>query len=159
MDGVPLESGQVAVLCCGNRAEADGAREAEPDVAWQVVGLYRPGDEIEYARGPVLWLDTSRIDPPTAARAIDHADLMVWYEVINPTRVITTDGGPAADDYSNLMIFVPDGHRVVAHAVRGAAAPECLPSTAGKVMRSGDLWVLARLQDIDECEDCVLRHG
>ncbi|GAA1406411.1 hypothetical protein [Catellatospora coxensis] len=159
VDGVPPESAQVPVLRCENRAEADDVRKAAPDVAWQVVALYRPGDEVEHSGNPVLWLNTSKIDPRTAARAVDQADLVVWYEVINPIRVTTADGGPAADDYSNFVIVVPDGYRTVAHAVTGATAPECLPSTAERVLRSHDLWVLARLRDADVCENCVLRHG
>jgi hypothetical protein len=55
------------------------------------------------------------------------------------------DGEPAADDYSNVAIIVPDGHRTVAHAVRvGVAVPECMPGGAERVLPSDDLWALAQ---------------
>jgi hypothetical protein len=96
-----------------------------------------------------------------AARAIDQPDLVIWYEVINPVRAIMVGGGPAADDYSNVAIIVPDGHRMVRQVVGvGGEAPECLPGVAEQVLRSGDLWALARLQEIIEvCQACALRHG
>jgi hypothetical protein len=74
----------------------------EHDVAWLVVELYRPGVLLEPASHPVLSLNTARIDSALAARAIDQADLEVWYEVINPVRVTTVDGKPPAADYSSM---------------------------------------------------------
>jgi hypothetical protein len=56
---------------------------------------------------------------------------VIWYEVINSVHVITVDGGPAADDAGSIAITVPDGHRMVAHAVRRAAVEEATrPQTA-----------------------------
>jgi hypothetical protein len=160
VDRVASESPQVPVLRCRHGSEADAAREVAPGVAWLVVELYRPGVDVEHARDPLLLLSTSKVDPGMAARAIDQADLVIWYEVINPVRAITVDGGPAAEDYSNVAIIMPDGHRVVGHAVRvGGEAPECLPGVAEQVLRSGDLWALARLQQIEVCQACALRHG
>jgi hypothetical protein len=159
-DRLAVESGQVAVLRCRLAAQADAARDAAPGVAWLVVELYRPEVDVGHARNPLLLLNTSKVDPGTAARAIDQPDLVIWYEVINPVRVTTADGGPAADDYSNITIIVPDGHRMVAHAVRvGGATPDCLPGDASQVLRSQDLWALARLQKIEMCQACILRHG
>jgi hypothetical protein len=65
-----------------------------------VVELYRRELDVEHARDPLLLLNTSKVDPVMAARAIDEPDLVIWYEVINPIRAVTVDGGPAADDYS-----------------------------------------------------------
>jgi hypothetical protein len=95
-----------------------------------------------------------------AARAIDQPDLVVWYEVINPIRVVTVDGEPAAADYGNIAIITPDGHRMVAHAVRaGGTAPECLRGDAELVLPSDDLWALARLCEIELCQACAVRHA
>jgi hypothetical protein len=159
VDDEAPELGQVPVLRRPDGAEADDARSAASGVAWLVVELYRPEDELERAHDPVLWLNTSKVDPRTAARAIDQTDLVIWYEVIDPIRADTVDGGPTADDYSNIAIIVPDGHRMVAHAVSGGTAPECLPSAAEQVLRSNDLWALAPLQEIEICQACALRHG
>jgi hypothetical protein len=149
----------VLVLRRPGGAEADDARHAAADTAWLVVQLYRPGDELDHADDPALWINMSKVDPRDAARAIDQADLVVWYEVINPIRVTTTDGGPASDDYSNITVIAPDGHRMVAHAVSADIAPPCLPSTAERVLRSKDSWALARLGENEICQACVLRHG
>jgi hypothetical protein len=84
---------------------------------------------------------------------------VIWYEVINPIHVVTIDGGPAAADYSNLGFIVPQGHRMVAHAVGpSAAAPECVPSDAAMVLPSHDLWALGPSGAIDTCPACVHRH-
>jgi hypothetical protein len=158
-DHVTPESGLVPVLRCPQGAEADAVRAAVPDVAWLVVELYRPGVAVEHAGDPLLVLNAAKVDPGTAARAIHQPDLVIWYEVINPVRVTTVDGGPAADDYSNIVVIVPDGHRMVAHAVNaGGVAPHCLPGDADQVLRSHDLWVLARSRKIEVCQACALRH-
>ncbi|MEV6370429.1 hypothetical protein AB0L86_26455 [Micromonospora musae] len=160
VDRVAPESGQVPVPRCPHGAEADAAREAAPGVAWLVVELYRPEVDIERARDPLLLMNTSKVDPGMAARAIDQPDLEIWYEVINPIRATTVDGGPASDDYSNVAIIVPGGHRMVAHAVRaGGAVPECLPGGAEQVLPSHDLWALAPLGKNDVCRACTARHG
>ena len=106
-------------------------------------------------------LSEHRQDQPCVGRAaIDQADLEVWYEVVNPVRVTTVDDKPAAADYSNLKIVVPEGHRMVAHAVRaGEAVPECLPRNAERVLPSHDLWVLAGLRKVEVCQACTARHG
>lgn len=159
-DRVVRQPGQVAVLCRAQAAEADAVREATPDVAWLVVELYKPDADVIHARDPVLFLNTSKVDPRMAARAIDQPDLMVWYEVVNPIRTITIDGAPPAHDYSSIGFVVPDGHRMVAHAVKAAMpAPQCIPADAEHVLRSNDLWALAQLRPIEVCRDCVRRHG
>jgi hypothetical protein len=159
-DGVAAEPGTVPVLRYRDGAEADAAREAAPDVAWLVVELYRPDDAVEHAGDPLMVLNAARVDPEMAAWAIHQSDLVTWYEVINPIRVMTVDGGPVSDDYSNAAFVVPDGHRMVAHAVRtGGAAPECLPRDAERVLRSHDLWALVRLGNVEVCQACTLRHG
>jgi hypothetical protein len=90
-----------------------------------------------------------------AARAIHQSDLEVWYEVIKPVRVTTTDGEPVAADSSDIDITVPDGHRIVAHAVKaGGTAPDCLPVNAERVLPSHDLWALARLRNSGLCQAC-----
>jgi hypothetical protein len=160
VDGAAPELGRVPVLRCLNGGAADAVREATPGVAWLVVELYRPGVDVEHARGPLLALNTSKVDPGIAARAIDQPDLEVWYEVINPVRVTTVDGEPPADDYSNIEIIVPDGHRMVAHAVKaGGAVPKCLPGNAERVLPSHDLWALTRLRKTEVCQACTARHG
>lgn len=160
VDGVAPESGQVPVLRCLHGAEADAVREAAPGVGWLVVELYRPGIDVEHARDPLLALNTSKVDPRMAARAIHQPDLEVWYQVIHPVRVTTTDGESAADDYSKIEIIVPDGHRLVAHAVKaGGAAPDCLPVNAERVLASHDLWALVRLLKTEMCQACTARHG
>jgi len=93
-DRLAPEPGQVLVLGRRNGAEADAVREAEPGVAWLVVELYRPGVDVRHARDPLLLLNVSKVGPREAARAIDQPDVVIWYEVINPIRVITVDGGP-----------------------------------------------------------------
>jgi hypothetical protein len=159
-DRVAPEPGQVLVLGRLNGAEADAVREAEPGVAWLVVELYRPEVDVGHAQDPLLFLNVSKVGPREAARAIDQPDVVIWYEVINPVRVITVDGGPVADDYSTLDLVVPDGHRMVAHAVGAdGAAPECLPGDAERVLRSHDLWALGQLGEIEMCRVCTLRHG
>jgi hypothetical protein len=157
--GVAPGPGQVRVLRYPDAAQADAARMAAPDVAWLVVELYRPGDALEHAHDPLLVLNAAKVEPTTAARAIDQHDLLVWYEIINPIRVVTVDGGPAADDYRNLKVIMPDGHRMVAHAVRqGGTAPPCLPRNAERVLPSHDLWALTGLLGTDVCQTCTLRH-
>ena len=97
----PLHSGRhTAVL----------ARQASSSL-WLVVELDRPGTDVEQAHDPLLALNTPR---PTgmAARAIHQSDLEVWYEVIKPVRVTTTDSEPVAADYSDIEITVSDGHRI-----------------------------------------------
>jgi hypothetical protein len=159
VDRVAPESGEVPVLRCLHGAEADAVREAAPGVVWLVVELYRPEFDVEHAHDPLLVLNTSKVDPGMAARAIDQPDLEIWYEVVNPVRATTPYGEPAADAYSNIAIIVPDGHRMVAHAVRaGEAAPECLPGGAEQVLPSHDLWALARLPEIEICQACTARH-
>ncbi|WP_329108696.1 hypothetical protein OG792_08600 [Micromonospora sp. NBC_01699] len=102
-------------------------------------------------------LNTSKIDPGIAAWAIHQPDLVTWYEIINPVRVTTVDGGSVADDYSNIAITVPDGHRMVAHALReGKTAPECL-QVVERVLPSRDLWALARVGSSEACRACTLR--
>jgi hypothetical protein len=158
-DHVIRESGQVPVLVIRQAAEADAARDAAPDVAWLVVDLYRPDAGDEHAREPLLWLNTTKVDPETAARAIDQPDLLTLYEITDPVRVVTADGGPIADGYSNLAITVPPGSRMVAHAVReGETPPECLHG-AQRVLSSRDLWALSRSRNIDRCRACALRHA
>lgn len=153
-------SGQLPVLCCSTGTDADAVREMRPGVAWMVVELYRPGVDVGRAREPRLWLNTSKIDPSAAARAISQPDVVIWYEVINPIRAVTVGGGPVADDYSNVRLVVPDGHRMVAHAVcADGAPPECLPGGAERVLRSDDLWALAHLRGTEMCLACTLRHG
>ena len=160
VDGVAPGPGQVRVLRCHDAGLADAARMAAPDVAWLVVELYRPDAALVHARDPLLVLNAAKVEPTTAARAIDQHDLLIWYEIIDPVRVITVDGGPAADDYSNLTVIVPDGHRMVAHAVRqGGTAPPCLPSDAEQMLPSHDLWALAGLLGTDVCQACTRRHG
>lgn len=160
VDRVAPEPGRVPVLRYRNGAQADEARNAAPDVAWLVVELYRPDVVVGHARDPLLVLNAAMVDPGMAARAIDQSDLVTWYEIIDPVRVTTVDGGPPADDYSNIAITVPDGHRTVAHAVRaGDAVPECLPRGAERMLRSHDLWALARLREIEVCRACTVRHG
>ncbi|MFC7761543.1 hypothetical protein ACFQY4_28485 [Catellatospora bangladeshensis] len=154
---VAADSGQVPVLRCPDGAAADAARAAATDVAWLVVELYRTEDAVERAHDPVFWLNTAKVDPRTAARAIDQSDLVIWYEVINPVRVITADGGSATNDYRDLRFAVPDGHRTVAHAVRDGEAPQCLPDDAELVLRSHDLWAFADSRDV--CPACADRHG
>jgi hypothetical protein len=125
-----------------------------------VVALYRPGDVFERTGDPVLWLNTATVDPATCAHAIDRPDLVTWYEVINPVRVTTVGGGPVADDYSNVTITVPDGHRIVAHAVTAdGTAPECLSPTAERILPSDDLWAVVRLGTNEVCQACKRRHG
>lgn len=64
------------------------------------------------------------------------------------------------DDYSNIAIIVPDGHRMVAHAVRvGGAVPEYLPGGVERVLPSHDLWALARLREMEVCRAWTARHG
>jgi hypothetical protein len=124
------------------------------------VELHRPEVDVGHARDPLLFLNMSKVSPREAARAIDQPDVVIWYEVINPVRVITVDGGPVADDYGNLELVVPDGHRMVAHAVvADGAAPECLPSAAERVLRSHDLWALGQLGEVEMCQVCTVRHG
>lgn len=160
VDRVAPESGRVPVLRCLHGAEADAVREAAPGVAWLVVELYQPRVDVEHAHGPLLALNTSKVDHGTAARAIHQPDLEVWYEVVNPVRATTTDGKPAAEDYSNIEIIMPDGHRMVAHAVKaGGAAPDCLPANAELVLPSHDLWALTRLGRTEVCQVCTARHG
>jgi hypothetical protein len=160
VDRVAAEPGTVPVLGYRHAAEADAAREAAPDVAWLVVELYRPDDPVEHARYPLMALNTARVDPELAARAIHQSDLVTWYEVINPVRVITVDGAPMSDDYRNAALVTPDGHRMVAHAVRtGETAPECLPGGAERILPSHDLWALVRLRKIEVCPACALRYG
>jgi hypothetical protein len=159
VDRAAARTGQVPVLRFRHGAEVDAARAAAPGVAWLAVELHRPGVAVGRARDPRLWLNTSKVDPAMAARAIDQPDLVIWYEVINPIPVVTVDGGPAADDYSNLSFVVPDGHRMVAHATRtGGPAPACLPDGAEQVLPSEDLWALARLRATDVCQVCTARH-
>ncbi|BCB78272.1 hypothetical protein GCM10022251_31330 [Phytohabitans flavus] len=159
LDRVAPAPGQVPVLCCLHGAEADAAREAAPGIAWLVVELYRPGADVEHAHHPALVLNTSKFDPETAARVIDQPDLVTWYEIINPIRAITVDGRPPANDYSNIAFIEPDGHRIVAHAVRvEGPAPECLPTDTKAVLQSHDAWALARPPKIDVCQACALRH-
>ncbi|MEU8003907.1 hypothetical protein AB0B66_22350 [Catellatospora sp. NPDC049111] len=157
-DAAPV-SGQVPIVRRADGAEADDARAAARDMTWQVVELYRPGDERDHAHDPLLWFNTTKVDPRTIARAIHQADLVIWYEIINPIQCTTVDGGPIADDYSNVSLIVPDGHRAVAHAVSGATAPDCLSRDAERVLPSHDLWALARLREIEVCPACTLRHG
>src|SRR5262249_15086951 len=149
VDRVAPEPRQVLVLRCQHAAEAEAARAAAPDGAWLVGQLYRPEGARGHARDPLVVRPTAQRRPGRAAiatRAIDQPDLVTWYEVINPIRITTVDGAPTADDYSNVAIIVPDGHRMVAHAARaGGPAPECLPRGAERVLRSHDLWALARL--------------
>lgn len=162
VDGATSRAGQVPVVRCSDGAEADAAQEAAPAIAWLVVQLYRPGDDVRPARAVRLWLNISTVDPRSAARAIDQPDLVVWYEVIAPVRVGTVDGGPVMDDYSDLTMTVPEGHRMVAHAVRaGGTPPECLPSNAEMVLPSDDLWALSRSvsRSTAVCQACVTRHG
>jgi hypothetical protein len=159
VEDVAPELGQVPVLRRPDAAGADHARDAAAGVTWLVVELSRSEDKVEHAHDPMIWLNTSKVDPGTAARAIDQADLVIWYEVVNPVRVTTVDGGPAASDYNDIELIVPDGHRMVAHAVRAGAAPGCLPETAEQVLRSEDLWALVRLREIEVCHACALRHG
>lgn len=141
-------------------AEANATREAAPGVDWLVVELYRPKSVAEHASDPLLALNTCKVDPGMAARAIDQPDLEIWYEIINPIRVVTAHGEPVADDYSNLRITVGDGHRILAHAVKaGAVLPECVPAGAAKVLPSSDLWALARLYGAEVCRACTARHG
>ena len=65
-----------------------------------------------------------------------------------------------SDDYSNVRLVVPDGHRMVAHAVGAdGAPPECMPGGAERVLRSDDLWALAHLRGTEICEACTLQHG
>ncbi|GIF38919.1 hypothetical protein [Actinoplanes xinjiangensis] len=152
-------SGQVPVVCRRRGPEADAVRVATPDVAWLVVELYRPGVEVEPAHDVGLWLNTSRAGPPRAARAIDQPDLVTWYEVTDPPRVVTTDGGPVADDYGNIRIVVPEGNRSVAHAVRsGGAPPPCLPPEADLIMPTHDLWMLLEPGTTRMCRSCLDRH-
>ncbi|WP_285550735.1 hypothetical protein [Actinoplanes regularis] len=159
VDHVLRESGKVPVLRRRHAAEADAVRDAAPDVSWRVVDLHRPGIDAEHARDPLLWLNTSQVDPGLAARTIDQSDLLTWYAIFNPIRVDTVDGGPPADDYSNLRFTVPDGNRMVAHAVReGGTAPECLRD-AEQVLPSQDLWALAPLRNAELCQACTRRHG
>ena len=159
-DHVVAQPGQVPVLRCTRAAEADAVREATPGIAWLVVELYRPGADVVHARDPVLCLNASKVDPKAAARAIDQPDLVVWYEIVNPIRTVTVDGGPPANDYSNIGFVVPEGHRMVAHAVKAAKpAPPCLPGDAELVLRSDDLWALAWSRPTEMCQDCVRRHG
>jgi hypothetical protein len=69
---------------------------------------------------PLLCLNTSKVDPWMAARAIDKYDLVTWYEIINPIRVTTADGGPVAHDYGNVAFTVPDGtkcHPLTGHRI------------------------------------------
>jgi hypothetical protein len=159
-DRVPTDSRQVPVLRCPHGAAADAFRRSAPEVAWLVVELYRPGVDVVRAGDPVFCLNSAKVDPGSAARAIAQPDLVVWYEVINPVRVTTVDAGPVADDYSNVAFVVPDGHRQVAHAVRtGAAAPPCLPADAELVLRSDDLFALAvPSRKIEVCQACAVRH-
>lgn len=160
VDCVAPDSRRVPVLRCLHGVEADTVREAAPEVAWLVVELYRPGVEVEHAHDPLLALNTAKVDPGMAARAIDQPDLEVWHEVINPVRATTVDGEPPADDYGNIEIIVPDGHRMVAHAVKaGGAVPGCLPGNAERVLPSHDLWALARLRKTEACQACTARHG
>jgi len=160
VDPAAQQPGQVPVRCCRDAAEADAARQAVSGVAWLVVELYQPGVNIAHARAPVLSLNSTEVDPGLAARAIDQSDLVTWYEVIHPARVITVDGQPPADDYSNIEIVVPGGHRMVAHAVRAEETPpECLPGAALQILPSDDLWALARLRGFEVCRACTLRHG
>lgn len=157
---VAPESRKVPVLRYQTAAQADAARDAAPGVAWLVVELYRAEVDVGHARDPLLCLNTSKVDAVTAARAIDQPDLLIWYEIINPVRATTVDGAVAADDYRNITFIVPDGHRMIAHAVRaGQGAPECLPDGTEKVLPSEDLWVLARLRGVEVCQACTLRHG
>ncbi|MCW6003467.1 hypothetical protein K1W54_02555 [Micromonospora sp. CPCC 205371] len=159
-DVVVSGSGLIPVLCCRNGADADAARQAELSIVWLVVELYRPEVDVGRARDLQLALDISKVDRQAAARAIDQPDVVIWYEVINPVRVVAADGRPAAADYSNLDFIVPEGHRMVAHAVGASAtAPECVPGDAAMVLPSQDPWALARPGEIETCQACVLRHG
>lgn len=66
------------------------------------------------------------------------------------------------DDYSNLTITVPEGHRMVAHAVQtGGTPPECLPHNAEMVLPSDGLGVLSGSvsRATAVCQACVARHG
>lgn len=149
----------VPVVRCLHATEADAVRDAAPEVTWLVVYLYRPDFPGEHAREPLLWLNTSKVDPRMAARAIAQPGLVTWYEVIYPIQVTTVDGGPAADDYGNLAFTVPDGHRMVAHAVEeGGAVPDCLQD-AQQILPSHDLWALACLRVSEVCQACRLRHA
>ncbi|MEV0456243.1 hypothetical protein [Catellatospora methionotrophica] len=155
---VTTEAGQVPVLRHPDGAAADAACAAAPGVDWLVFELYRPGSDLQHAHGRCYALNTAKVDPETAARAIDQYDLVVWYEVIHPIQCTTVDNEPVADDYRNVRLVMPSGHRSVAHAVREETAPECLPDTAELVLRSDDLWELAKLRDLDLCPACVLRQ-
>jgi hypothetical protein len=94
-----------------------------------VVELYRHGVDVEHARDPLLALNTAKVGPGMAARVIDQPDLQVWYEIINPVRSTTTDGAPVADDYSNVKLIVPDGHRAAEDlaALTGVGPPVDTP--------------------------------
>ncbi|MCZ7423630.1 MULTISPECIES: hypothetical protein [unclassified Micromonospora] len=162
VDAAASESGQVLVVCCPDGAEADAVREAAPGIAWLVVELYRPEDEVQHARDVRLWLNTSQVEPKSAAMAIDQPDLVTWYEVIHPIRVGTVDDGAGRDDYSNLTFNLPDGNRMVAHAVQaGLTAPPCLPPGAEMVLPTDDLWVLSQFPSLGKliCRTCAARHA
>ncbi|MDG6107440.1 hypothetical protein Daura_49740 [Dactylosporangium aurantiacum] len=154
--GAEVSAGQVPVLLVRDGAEADAVRGRADGVAWLVVQL---GHEAAPAGEPVLYLNVGRVGAELAARAVDQPDLLVWYEVVNRVRVVTSDGGPVAGDYSNVEFVVPDGHRVVAHAVRdGDGRPECLPEDAELVLPSHDLWALGPVRSTETCPACTGRY-
>lgn len=158
-ESVVPKSGSVPVLRRRHAAEADAVRKAAPNVAWLVVELYRPGADAECAQNAMLWLNTATIDPAMAARAVDQHDLVIWYEIINPIRVTTVGNGPIANDYSNIAFTVPDGHRMIAHAVRkDGVPPDCLQG-ADRVLPSHDLWALVPLRNGEVCPSCTRRHA
>ncbi|GAA1652449.1 hypothetical protein GCM10009828_097050 [Actinoplanes couchii] len=157
----PRYGTDVPVRCCEDGAEADAVREAEPGIDWSVVEMYRPGVDRAKATGDGLWLNTSLVTPDRAARAIEKPDLTAWYEIENPTRVVSVDGGPPADDYSNLTIVVPEDQRQIVHAVpEGGTRPPCVSPDADMVMPTGDLWVLVQARQPDRilCPECTARH-
>ena len=156
--GAGAIAGQVPVRLVRDGAEADAVRDAEDGVAWLVVELYEVGREVPSAREPGLYVNLGRVSAELAARAVDRPDLLVWYEVINPIRAVV-DGEPVKGDYSNVRFVTPDGHRVVAHAVKdGEGRPDCLPEDAELVARTHDLWALSPERSTERCPACTARY-
>ncbi|HWS37918.1 MAG TPA: hypothetical protein VN408_34950 [Actinoplanes sp.] len=157
----PRYGAEVPVLCCRDGPEADAARAAAPDVDWLVAALYGTFADLEKAAETELWLNMNLLAPGRAASAIDQRELEAWYEIVKPVRVVTVDGGPVEDDYSNLKIIVPEGNRRIAHAVPlGGTWPPCANREAEMLMPTSDLWVLAEpvSPQTVPCPACVARH-
>jgi hypothetical protein len=74
---------------------------------------------------------------------------------------IGENGGMSGEQRGvNVVIIVPDGHRMIAHAVRDGATTLDRPTAPGsKVLPSQDLWALPRSSTVERCRACTSRHG